>query len=182
MKARRKLQQGFTLIELMIVVAIIGILAAIGLPAYQDYIAKSQITRALAELGALKVKIDTCIYEGRTTLAAAAGPTVCDMGDIQPSPHFINADPPPGAPSAGVDTTKVGYPFVSLGNPGETVELAGAFGNSASIVLANGGARVAWFRDWDTGWICTFRVTDGALLRLAPAACSTGTVLFDPDP
>ena len=181
MKARRKLQQGFTLIELMIVVAIIGILAAIGLPAYQDYIAKSQITRALAELGALKVKIETCIFEGRTTLAAAAGPTVCDMGDLQASPHFINADTPLGAPT--VDTTKVGYPIVSLGGPGQTVELAGAFGNSASVVLANGGVRVAWFRDWDTTvWNCTFRVTDEALLRLMPAACSNGGVLFDPDP
>ena len=181
MKARRKLQQGFTLIELMIVVAIIGILAAIGLPAYQDYIAKSQITRALAELGALKVKIDTCIFEGRTTLAATPGPTVCDMGDLQASPHFINADTPLGAPP--VDTTKVGYPIVSLGNPGETVELAGAFGNSASIVLAIGGVRVAWKRDWDTTvWNCTFMVIDGALLRLAPAACGSSSVLFDPDP
>lgn len=59
----KKVQQGFTLIELMIVVAIIGILAAVALPAYQDYTAKSKWAVNLAELDGIKQAIKGCMND-----------------------------------------------------------------------------------------------------------------------
>ncbi|WP_144393679.1 pilin [Pleionea sediminis] len=59
--------KGFTLIELMMVVAIIGILSAIAIPQYQDYVARTQSTRAYSELQALTHSIDERLYRGLLT-------------------------------------------------------------------------------------------------------------------
>ena len=69
-----KNQQGFTLIELMIVVAIIGILAAVAIPSYNDYTARAQVTEAVNLTGGMK----TCIAEGISDRGAA--PTLANCG------------------------------------------------------------------------------------------------------
>ena len=81
----KRVQQGFTLIELMIVVAIVGILAAIALPAYQDYTIRARVSEALAAAGACKTQITE--YQQARQVLPSGGDAGCNDVDTK----FSNA-------------------------------------------------------------------------------------------
>lgn len=79
----KNIKNGFTLIELMVTVAVVGILASIAFPAYQDYLIRSQVTEASSQLHSLQVKLEQFYQDNRTYSGA------CQTNTIAPVPSGL---------------------------------------------------------------------------------------------
>lgn len=148
-------QKGFTLIELMIVVAIIGILAAIAIPQYQDYIARSQVTRVVGEISALKTSAEEQLMRGQEpsgTAEEALGFTGSDL--------LVGR----GAADTGLNIT---FADTGIGS------MVATLGDNASSAIS--GATVTVSRNASGSWTCvTAKAGAGAgwSNSYAPAGCA----------
>ncbi|MGJ3702299.1 pilin [Variovorax sp. AFSI2.2] len=150
MKKRLGKDQGFTLIELMIVAAVIGVLASIALPQYQTYVSRVQVTRVMSEVAALRTIVETCVIEGRTSVGVGA--SQCDPGAAGSSLMTMPAANG-AAPSLSELPAGAGVPAVTFPAAGDQVAVMTAtFGNSAATVLA--GQTLTWQRNAAGNWTC----------------------------
>lgn len=135
-------QKGFTLIELMIVVAIIGILAAIAIPAYSDYTIKAKVSEGASLSGAAKTAVDIYFSENGT-LTGANGPTTLGIsaeGDYKAK--YVSSV---GVTGAGVITiTLKTDPNLGLGDAGTSGT------NTVIYTPTSRGATLEWDLDDST--------------------------------
>ncbi|MGP5546967.1 pilin [Psychrobacter alimentarius] len=160
-------QKGFTLIELMIVIAIIGILAAIAIPQYQNYVAKSQVSRVMAETGAMKTAIETCALDGKTDENCQIGWTKSNLLAATDAPA-----PAPAPTSTEATAKATGQGGLVITYPSATVEgkITATFGQSAAQAIAT--KKLEWKRTLAGQWTCTTNVD----AKYAPTGCTVGTL------
>ena len=141
----KKVQQGFTLIELMIVVAIIGILAAIAIPAYQDYTVRAQVSEGLNLGGGAKTAV-TEYFQDR-----GAWPTTNTLAGLDATPTNIK-----GKYVLSVAVGAAGVVTVTYGLAAHAALLSG---KTITLTPFNAGGSVTW--------TCASAMPDKHL----PAAC-----------
>lgn len=152
-------QKGFTLIELMIVVAIIGILAAIAIPQYQNYIAKSQVSRVMSETGSLKTVLETCILDGK----AAAD---CQIGW---TPSNLLAAASTSNESTAAATGQKGLAITYPADGASNTLIVATFGSNAAKTLQTANKNtLTWTRSPAGAWSCDTTVED----KFKPAGCN----------
>jgi len=170
----KAVQKGFTLIELMIVVAIIGILAAIAIPAYQDYTVRSKITEGLNLAASAKVAVAEG-FQSNDMNGVSAAALAWNAGFASTKyVAVLNVATTTGVITITYNSTNI--PQLATGTPGTNIELhpfvagnalvAGAQGNIDWACISSGGATAAAL-----GMGAAGTAANGVVAKYVPTQC-----------
>jgi type IV pilus assembly protein PilA len=135
---KRQLQKGFTLIELMIVVAIIGILAAVALPAYQDYTVRAKVSEVILAASAAKVSVS----EAAQSLGSMPATASITLESMQ-SKYVASTSYTSSASTTGVITAMAqGEPKIT----GSTIEMTGTLQTNGQVTWTCAGTILEKYR------------------------------------
>ena len=145
----KAIERGFTLIELMIVIAIIGLLASLGLPMYQDYTLRAKLTEAILAATPAKAAV-TEAAQVASTMPASLTLDAQSSDMVESVSYAIDS----GNNAVGVITVKIKAAQPRIG--GKTLQLRGTLGTGGQI-----------------SWSCGPGATDGVDAKYLPASCKS---------
>ena len=155
----KQIQKGFTLIELMIVVAIIGILAAVALPAYQDYTVRAKMSEVILALSACRTSI-TEVYQSGPAATIPVNGWGCEYGGTTATKYVANVN----TSSNGVVSATI--QGISASVNGSVITLSPLATSTALATITTGNSQALF------GWRCG-STTDGTNVsnKYLPGSC-----------